>query len=522
MSSKQAIYKHKWWIFLAMSVAVAMSNIELTAVNLALASIGSDLHLSLHNMQWIINAFLLFNASLIVMGGKLADIFGRRRVFLYGVAVFLLASLMGGLAQNTTEIILSRILQGASTAIGITITTVIIYTAFPPEERNMALGLLTGIIGFSLAIGPTLGGFLTEILNWRWIFFINVPLGLLSIILTLWYTPKDSHKLIKNSVDYAGIATLSLGVGGLIFAMSQVNQWPLLSWNFLSIFFLAILSLIIFYWLERRQQHPLIVPEILMNLSFWLGCLVRMLIIYIIYVPLFIISLYMQNILDYTPSKAGLVMLAMTLTIGIFSPIGGWLTNRFGARIVVLISTVFAILVFFLLSRLTTQTTSSHLSFILFCAGIVYGMFSPAILRATMETVTEDKLSIASGIFYMMSVTGGALSTAIATTIMIKDGRNHLHNLATQNNVHLSTQQIANIMQTLFSSHSGRARHLHVIHNMSPPITNFSKEAFMYAFSHIMLLGAFLSLLATLIVFLNFKHARRSNAVPLSPSSGRG
>jgi len=442
-----------------------------------------------------------------VTGGKLADSFGRRRMFIIGVSIFILASLFGGFAQNGYEIILSRILQGASSALGVTLTTVIIYTAFPPAQRNMVMGLLTGVVGFSLAIGPTVGGLLTEFLSWRWIFFINVPFGIIAILITLLFTPADSHLPEKTRLDYAGSITLSVGLGALILAISQANQWHILSPLFLSVFSAAIILLVLFYWLEKRQSYPLIATDILINKTFWLGCMIRFLVIAIIYIPLFIISLYMQNILNYSPAKAGVVMLAMTLTIGILSPLGGWLMNHINAKRSVLLAALIIAIVFLLFSRLSSTTTAWHLALLLSIGGIGYSIFSPAILRATMQTIADEKLGVATGVFYMLSVTGGAIDIAVTSAIMTRQTTSHLQYLASQKNIILSNSTAAQVTQSLFNSHSNQGHSIHLLHHLSPIISDLSQQAFVYAFSHVMLFGAFLSALAMLIAFSDLKES---------------
>lgn len=497
-------HNYKWWIFLAMSIAALMSNLELTAMNLTLAAISRNLHLSLHSMQWIINAFLLFYASLMVTGGKLADLFGRRYIFFIGMIVFIAASLFGGFAQNTWEIIVSRIFQGIGSAIGVSLTTGIIYTAFPEQQRNMALGLLTGVVGFSLALGPTLGGFLTQYLSWRWIFWINAPLGLISILLAMFFTPPNNIPTKKIQIDFLGILLLTGALFLLIFTLNQMGHWQ--GTTTLGFLLFSLLLFVIFYRWEKKFAEPLISIDILHNKLFLLGCIVRLLMMYILYVPLFIISLFMQNILNYSPSQSGLLFLWMTLTIGLLSPFGGWLMHHIGTRLALLIAIPLAILVFYLLAQLNTQSTAADLAQLLFLAGIVYSIFSPAILRASMLTIPDEKASVASGMFYTMSVTGGALSIALASSIMSRQGRNQLLNLTKANHIYLNRGQANVVMQTIYSSHSGQNRHLHFINFK---ILSLAQQAFVHAYAQIMLLGMTFAIVSLAIIYFGFNHQQR-------------
>src|SRR6266540_1260540 len=215
----------KWWTLGAMSFALFMIMLDNTVVNVALPSIQRNLHASLSGLEWTINAYTLTFAVLLVTGGRLGDIFGRRRAFLTGVVLFALSSATAGLAPDALSLVVSRAVQGVGAALMMPATLSIITNAFPAHERGKAIGTWAGVSALALAIGPVVGGFLTEHVSWRAIFFLNVPVAAAAVLTTLFAVRESRDESVGREVDYAGVATLTAGLTALVLALIEANSW---------------------------------------------------------------------------------------------------------------------------------------------------------------------------------------------------------------------------------------------------------------------------------------------------------
>src|SRR5206468_5827170 len=215
----------KWWTLAAMCFALFMIMLDNTVVNVALPSIQNDLHASLSALEWTVNAYTLTFAVLLVTGGRLGDIFGRRRMFLFGVVVFAVASATIGFSPNDAWLVGWRAVQGIGAAFMMPATLSIITNAFPPEERGKALGTWAGVSAMALAIGPVVGGFLAESVSWRAIFFLNLPVAIAAVVVTLFATRESRDETVSRTVDIPGIATLTAGLTALVLALVQGNPW---------------------------------------------------------------------------------------------------------------------------------------------------------------------------------------------------------------------------------------------------------------------------------------------------------
>src|SRR5919108_851586 len=227
MSRLQAITdrNRKWWTLGAMSFALPMIMLDNTVVNVALPSIQDDLRASLSALEWTINAYTLTFAVMLVTGGRLGDIFGRRRGFLFGVVLFALSSATAGVAPNELSLVVSRAVQGVGAAFMMPATLSIITNAFPARERGKAIGTWAGVSALALALGPVVGGFLTEQVSWRAIFFLNIPVAALAVIVTLAAARESRDETVPRTVDYAGVLTLTLGIGALVLVLVEGNSW---------------------------------------------------------------------------------------------------------------------------------------------------------------------------------------------------------------------------------------------------------------------------------------------------------
>src|SRR4051812_39242723 len=323
----------RWWTLAAMCFALFMVMLDNTVTNVALPSIQRTFDASLSALEWTINAYSLSFAVLLVTGGRLGDIFGRRKVFLIGVVIFGASSATIGLAPTEGWLVASRAVQGMGAALMMPATLSIITNAFPPSERGKAIGTWAGVSAIALALGPLVGGWLTEDVTWRAIFFINVPVAIIAIAVTLFSTHESRDESATKQVDYAGIATLTIGLTALVLALVEGNAWGWGSARIVGLFALAIMGLAGFLFIETRVKAPIVDFTFFRSRSFVGANLVAFAISFGMFAVFFFLALYMQNILGYSPLETGVRFLPSTLVIMVAGPWpAAWRTGSGRAR----------------------------------------------------------------------------------------------------------------------------------------------------------------------------------------------
>src|SRR5215213_5726493 len=304
----------KWWTLGAVAVGLFMIMLDNTVVNVALPSIQRDLGADLSSLEWIVTGYALTFAALMLTGGKLADAYGRRLMFVVGIAIFTLSSLACGLATSEDMLIAARVVQGAGAALMNPATLSIIAATFAPKERGMAIGIWAGVAALALAIGPLVGGLLTEHLDWSWIFFVNVPVGAVAIAAS-YLLITESKDETHESLDLPGLATSALGLFALTYGLIEANGYGWTSGRIVGSFVIAAVSLVAFVQLERRQRAPMLDLSLFRS-GTYAGANVAMLLVALaMFGVFFFVSLYMQNILGYSPVRAGAAFLPMTLMV---------------------------------------------------------------------------------------------------------------------------------------------------------------------------------------------------------------
>jgi len=415
--SNETRYKHKWWILFAVSFAVLLINVEITAVNLIIAPLATSLHISLANSPWIISAYLLAFSGLVIAGGKLGDIIGHKKMLMIGVTIFTIASLIGGFAQTMWAVIISRILQGMGAAVMWPSTTAIAFKAFPKHQKGMAIGAIISVTGFAISIGPMLGGYFATVFSWRWVFLFNVPIGLLILVLS-WFLVKDFHEKTREKFDLVGTILLGIGLVALVFAIDLCDRLQSSKFFILGLIVLSVVALYLFVKAEKNIKHPLLNINILKNIQFITGCVARALLVSVLYPFLFIMGLYLQNIVGFSSLKAGIIFLPMTLCMGFLSPFGGKIVDRIGPKIPATIGLIAFIVGLIAISLTNTHTPLYQLYVMFAMIGIGYSLATPAYMAASMNAVPEEQTGLASAIFFMLSILGGLIGVTIAGVIL--------------------------------------------------------------------------------------------------------
>ncbi len=248
----------KWWTLGAMCFALFMIMLDNTVVNVALPSIQRDLHASISGLEWTINGYTLSFAVLLATGGRLGDIFGRRRMFLFGVVIFALSSATAGFAPDATALVLSRVVQGVGAALMMPATLSIITDAFPPSERGKAMGMWAGVSALALAVGPVVGGLLTEHVSWRAIFYLNIPVAIGAVTASLFAVRESRDNTVGREVDFAGVIVLTAALTALILALVEGNEWGWGSTEIVALLAGAAVGLAAFAAIELRVKVPMV------------------------------------------------------------------------------------------------------------------------------------------------------------------------------------------------------------------------------------------------------------------------
>ena len=416
--------KRKWWTLAAVSFGLFMIMLDNTVVNVALPSIQADLGADLSELQWIVTGYALSFAALMLIGGKLADAYGRRRLFVLGIVIFTGASLWCGLADSGETLIAARVVQGVGAALMNPATLSIIAATFPPKERGTAIGIWAGVSALALAIGPLAGGLLTQHLSWHWIFFINVPVGATAIAAS-YLLITESRDETHESLDLPGLATSAVGLFALTYGLIEANTYGWTSGRIVGSFALAAAALAGFVAIERRRRAPMLDLSLFRN-STYAGANVAMLLIALsMFGVFFFVSLYMQNVLGYSAVQAGAAFLPMTLVIILAAPAAGKLSDRHGSRWLMSAGMILLAAQLFYLSQLGPDASFRGLLPGLLLGGLGMGLTMTPTAAAATRAVPVHKSGVGSAVLNAMRQVGGSVGIALMGAIVAAaaDGR---------------------------------------------------------------------------------------------------
>jgi EmrB/QacA subfamily drug resistance transporter len=419
----------RWWTLGAMCFALFMIMLDNTVVNVALPSIQKDLHSSISGLEWTVNAYTLSFAVLLVTGGRLGDIFGRRRMFLFGVVVFGLSSAFIGFSQSEAWLVAGRAAQGIGAAFMMPATLSIISNAFPPQERGRAIGTWAGVSAMALAIGPVVGGFLVENVSWQSIFFLNVPVAAVAVWVTLAATRESRDETSSHQVDIPGVLTISVALGALVLALVEGNSWGWSSPSIVALFGLSIAAGIAFAYAESHSPEPMVDFRFFRSQSYLGANIVAFIVSFAMLAMFFFLALYMQNIKGYSPLEAGVRFLPSTAVIILAGPIAGRLTDRVGPKPLMTLGLLIVAASLFWQGHLTPDTSYSFLVGAFVLMGLGMGLVMSPMSTAAMNAVEPAKAGVASGILSMSRMVGGTFGVAAMGALVTGLGKGRLDTL---------------------------------------------------------------------------------------------
>jgi EmrB/QacA subfamily drug resistance transporter len=405
------------WVLAVAVLGSGMAFLDGTVVNVALPKIGSSLHASTSTLQWILNGYLLTLASLILLGGSLGDRYGRRRVFVIGVGVFTVASLLCAVSPNSTLLVLARMLQGVGGALLTPGSLAMIESSFRPSDRAAAIGAWSGLGGVVTALGPLVGGFLVGAVSWRAIFLINLPIGVLVAVMATRHVPETRDPTVSGHLDYLGSALAAIGLGGSTYALIEApgkGSSPLVVVAGIA----GVVALVAFVLEERRSANPMMPLGMFASRQFSAANLVT----FVVYAALggvfFLLVAFQQISLGYTPIEAGAVLLPITALMLVFSARSGALAQRIGPRIPLTLGPLVIAAGLLLMTRIDPgddYLTSVLPAVLVFGAGLTLVV---APVTATVLAAADSRHSgIASGINNAVSRVGGLLAVAVLPVV---------------------------------------------------------------------------------------------------------
>ncbi len=403
-----------------MALGVFVIANDFTALSVAIPRIEADLHTSLNRAQWVINGYALVFGVLVVTGGRLADLFGRKRMFMVGATIFGLFSLLAGVMPTADLLIICRALMGVGGAIVWPAVLGLTYMILPASKKGLAGGLILGVAGLGNAIGPLLGGWLTDVATWRLVFFINLPITLFAMFVTAREVPESKTDAAERSIDYPGIGLLSGGAVAVLLALDLGTDGGFGLPLIIGLIVAGLALLGSFFLIERREGERALVPTAVMrNSVFSAACVTVLFMSAIFFSALLYLPQFMEKVLSFSALRSGAGLLPLMCIFATASFVAGWLYGRAGPKIVVTAGTACLAIGIFWLSRLSTSSSYESLVPGMLVLGIGVGLFYSSVTTAAVTALDPSRSSLAGGIVYMCQVAGGAIGLGLNTAIVL-------------------------------------------------------------------------------------------------------
>ena len=403
---------NKWYVMAAVIMGTFLATIDGSIVNVSLPVMVTELHSNFVTMQWVILAYLVTVTTLMLSIGRLADMIGKKPLYTAGMVVFTIGSMLCGLSPTVTLLIAARVLQAIGAAMIMAIGTAIVTEAFPPEERGRALGINGLMVSLGIIAGPTVGGIIVQSLSWHWIFFVNLPVGIIGIFLVLRFVPNLRPKGGQR-FDFFGAVTLFACLMSFLVALSIGQTMGFTAWPVLLLFALFVALLYVFIRVEMASPQPMMDLTLFRSILFSINLITGFLTFVASSGILLLMPFYLENVLRLDPMSTGLLMAVSPLVVGFIAPFSGSLSDRFGTRSMTAIGLGFIVISYITISTLTVVTTPLGYALRYAVMGIGVGMFQSPNNSAVMGAVPRDRLGVASGLLSITRTAGQVVGISV-------------------------------------------------------------------------------------------------------------
>lgn len=423
----------KYMVLLTVCLGTVLSSYVSSCVNIALPNLMQALNFNMDSVVWVSLSYMLPYGSTLPLTGKLGDQYGAKKMYLLGLVIFSISSLLCGLAGSATVMIVLRVLQGVGAGMLLPNAMAIVAAVFAPHERGQALGIWSAMAAAGSALGPTMGGFLIEHFNWRYIFFSVIPFCLAAIALAYGLIPQTKNSR-KTEVDYIGAATLIIAISSLLLALNQGQKEGWDSLYIVSLFYTAFAASVLFIGVELKVEHPMIDVRLFGSTAFTMANIIGFISFSAMYGAMFLLPFFLKSVLHYSAVNAGLMLLPMTATMVLFAPLGGRLADRLGSRLPAVAGTMLIFIALYWLSDINSSYGFHQFFTRLVLLGVGMGFTMSPLSNCAIGALPKDKIGVGSGVFNLAKIIGGSIGVVFVETLLTNREAYHQQVLAEELN----------------------------------------------------------------------------------------
>jgi EmrB/QacA subfamily drug resistance transporter len=443
---------NKWTVLAILAIGIFMATLDSSIVNISLPTIALYFQVPLNGaIEWVIIAYLVAIAGVLLTIGRLADMIGRRLLWVVGLIIFTLCSALCGASPNLGILIVARAFQGLGGALIMSVSPAMVTSAFPPEERGRALGMNAVAVALGTSAGPTLGGIITANFSWRWIFYVNVPLGIIGVIATLLFL-KEDRKRATGRFDPVGALLLAVGLIALTLGLSFGQEWGWTSLGLITTLIISVMAFALLVLVEHHVTDPVIDFQILRNRVFVSANISLIMSFLALFAVSFLLPFYLEELRDFSVIESGLLLTPLPLAIALIAPLSGALADKFGSRWLAASGLAIACIGLVLISQLSAQSSILDIVWRLLVVGIGQALFQSPNNSALMGSAPRNRQGIASGFLSTGRVMGQSVSVALAGAVFASLGGSVAGAILSRSARHLSPEHLTALQNTFISA----------------------------------------------------------------------
>jgi DHA2 family multidrug resistance protein len=495
---------HKWLIAGSVMIGTIMAVLDTSIVNVALADMSGTLGATIEQITWVVTGYMLSNVLVMPIIGMLSARFGRKKLYLASLVIFTGASMLCGLARTLPSMVIVRAFQGIGGGVLMTVAQAILRETFPPKEQGLAMGIFGMGVVLAPAFGPTLGGYITDKYSWPWIFYINVPIGILNYVLVQRFVHDPAYLVReRGAIDWAGLAFMITGLGAVQLMLEEGSRHEWFESGFIiRLALIGVVGLVLFVWRELTAERPAVDLRIMKNSAFSSATAIGGVLGMGLLGSVFLLPLFFQNILRMNAMQAGVALMPRSLAMAVLMPIGGKFYNRLGPRVMVAGGLLISSVSFLMLATMTVDTGFRDLLWPQILQGVGFSLVFVALTTAALSAIPKPKITAASGLYNVVRTVFGSIGIAAAASqLSSTTAMNHailVERAGMANPVAMSwvAQATAGMLRTGADQYTARGRALRLLD------ASITRQAVVLAINHVFVLIAILFVLAAPLVLL--------------------